>query len=243
MSEVQTVQPPVVDKSMRYRDRSWLSIADTKCNNTTGSVLVGEHPAEWTVVETEQAKFLFDGMIYIGQKVLLSGDLTVGLITKLFIDPNRHLTHLAVRTARLFGQHKMVPIALVSAVSDLRVQLSISLEQFNDLSEYQSDPTIAEAVDRALWQDIVLRSTDYYQIDVQVRDGVVILHGHVITGMNQWRAETAGNSIPGILGFRSYLIPDDKFNPGISRGTRSDGTRYRQHVFFQSGEWRGGSDG
>jgi hypothetical protein len=39
---------------------------------------------------------------------------------------------------------------------------------------------------------------------------MIALNGHVITSMNQWRAETAVKNIPGILGMKSYIIPDDK---------------------------------
>lgn len=53
-------------------------------------------------------------------------------------------------------------------------------------------------------------SVHYYQIDVRVRDGIVILNGHVNTSMNQWRAETAVENIPGNFGLKSFLIPDDK---------------------------------
>ena len=88
--------------------------------------------------------------------------------------------------------------------------LSINREQFKELPEYQADSTIAEEVDRALWKDVVLRDTDYHEIDVRVRDGIITLNGHVITSMNQWRAETAVKNIPGVLGVKSYLIPDDK---------------------------------
>lgn len=68
----------------------------------------------------------------------------------------------------------MVPIEFVNEATPLRVQLFITREQFMELPEYQTDPSIAEAVDRALWNDVVLRHTDYYGIDVQVRDGVVL---------------------------------------------------------------------
>lgn len=209
MIEVPTVQP-VVDESGRYRDRSWLAVEDRKCNDAVDGVIVGNDPAILAAVRPDGSRAPFDGLIHIGQNVFLPGDHLVGLATKIFVDPSRHVTHLAVRTASLFGHHKMVPIAFVSAVTDSRVELSIPHEQFKKLHEYQSDPSIAKEVDRALWNDVVLRHTDYYGIDVQVRDAVVLLHGYVLTCMNQWRAETAVKNIPGILGVRSYLIPDDK---------------------------------
>lgn len=209
MNEVQTAQLGV-EVSRRYRDRSWLSIEDSQCLDVSDPVNLGKQPAGWVTIEPDESTFPFDGVISTGQNVFLPDEHLIGLTTKLFVDPSGHITHLAIRTARLFGHHKMVPIAFVREVTPLRVQLSITREQFMELHEYQSDPSISEEVDRALWKDVVLRDTDYHQIDFRVRDGVVIMHGHVITGMNQWRAETAVKNIPGILGFRSYLIPDDK---------------------------------
>jgi hypothetical protein len=55
----------------------------------------------------------------------------------------------------------------------------------------QADESIAEQVDRALWNIGVLRTTDYREIDVDVKDGVVFLSGHVISASNQQRAEVA----------------------------------------------------
>jgi osmotically-inducible protein OsmY len=73
----------------------------------------------------------------------------------------------------------------------------------------KADASIAEKVDRALWNNGVLRSTDYREIDVDVKDGVVFLNGHVISASNQKRAEDAVRTIPGVLDVKSYLVPDD----------------------------------
>lgn len=199
-----------VDESSRCRDRWWLSMEDEQRFEATEPVVVGEYLGKLEKSESEPSKVLFDGLISIGQKAFLPGDQLIGLTTKLFINASRHLTHLAIRTGGLLGHHKMVPITSVSDVIPLGIQLSLTREQFMGLLDYQSDTSIAEEVDRALWKDVVLRDTDYHEIDVQVRDGVVLLHGHVINSMNQWRAETAVKGIPGILGFKSNLIPDDK---------------------------------
>ncbi len=72
------------------------------------------------------------------------------------------------------------------------------------------DASIAEKVDRALWKNGMLRSTDYGEIDVSVKDSIVFLRGHVISTSNQQLAEDAARTIPGVLGVKSYLVPDDK---------------------------------
>ena len=73
-----------------------------------------------------------------------------------------------------------------------------------------ADASIAKKVERALWKNGMLRSTDYREIDVAVKDGVVFLMGHVISTSNQQLAEDAVRTIPGVLGVKSYLVPDDK---------------------------------
>lgn len=209
MFETQTVQTGV-DESNRCRDRSWLSMEDEKRFGVANPVNIGEYNGGLVGIEPEALDAQFGGLIHIGQKVFLPGDQFIGLTTKLFLNPSGQTSHLAIRTARLFGRQKMVPIAYVSDVTSLRVLLSINQEQFTELPEYQADSSIAEEVDRALWKDLVLRDTDYHEIDVQVSDGIITLNGHVITSMNQWRAETAVKNIPGILSVKSHLIPDDK---------------------------------
>jgi osmotically-inducible protein OsmY len=80
----------------------------------------------------------------------------------------------------------------------------------------KADASIAEKVDRAFWNNGVLRSTDYQEIDVDVKDGVVFLSGHVISTTNQQRAEAAARTIPGVIGVKSYLVPDDKITREVA---------------------------
>ena len=200
MLETQTEQY-MLEETNRCRDRFWLSLDE-------GEGFVEANP----VIDAQ-----FDGKIHTGQKVFLPGDQFIGRITRLFRKPGGQVSYIAVRTARLFGRHKMVPIASVSDVTPLRVLLSIDRDQFMELTGYPTDRFISEEVDRALWKDVVLRDTDYYEIDVQVRDGIITLNGHVITSMNQWRAVTAANNIPGSLGVNSHLIPDDKLTLMVAK--------------------------
>jgi osmotically-inducible protein OsmY len=73
-----------------------------------------------------------------------------------------------------------------------------------------ADKSVAEKVDRAFRNNGMLRSTDYREIDVVVKAGIVFLSGHVISTSNQQIAEAAARSIPGVLGVKSYLVSDDK---------------------------------
>jgi len=204
------VEQTRIDELNRCRDRAWLSIEDEKRFGITNLANFGKPDGKIAEIDPEAVDPPFGGMIHIGQKVFLPGDQLIGLTTKLFYNLSGNVSYLAVRTARLFGRHKMVPIASISDVTSLRVMLSMNRDQFMELPGYPTDFSIAEEVDRALWKDVVLRDTDYHEIDVQVQNAMITLNGHVTTSMNQWRAETAVKNIPGILGMKSYIIPDDK---------------------------------
>jgi osmotically-inducible protein OsmY len=86
--------------------------------------------------------------------------------------------------------------------------LSVEEQNVHHMAD-KADASIVGKVDRALWNNGVLRSTDYREIDVDVKDGVVFLNGHVISASNQQRAEDAARTIPGVLDVKSYLVPDD----------------------------------
>jgi hypothetical protein len=83
-------------------------------------------------------------------------------------------------------------------------------EQNKQATNDRADDFIAEKADQALRRNNVLRSTDYGQINVAVKDGIVYLSGHVISASNQRRAEDAVSPIPGVLGVKNNLVPDDE---------------------------------
>jgi osmotically-inducible protein OsmY len=86
----------------------------------------------------------------------------------------------------------------------------LKVEELNGQAKQDHvDGFISEKVNHTLWNNGLLRSTAYQQIDVVVNGGVVFLSGHVISSGNQRRAEDAVLSIPGVLGVKSSLVADD----------------------------------
>ena len=114
----------------------------------------------------------------------------------------------------LAAQTTQVSLAEFSRCDD-RSWLSVE-EQNVDHKADKADASIAEKLDRAFWNSGVLRSTDYGEIDVDVKDRIVFLSGHVINTSNQQRAEDAARTIPGVLGVKSYLVPDDKITREVA---------------------------
>lgn len=89
-------------------------------------------------------------------------------------------------------------------------------EQYVDRKTVQANENLAEKVDRALWDIGVLRSTDYREIEIAVRDGVVYLGGHVISTGNQQKAEDAALTTQGVLGVKSFLVSDDQLRREVA---------------------------
>jgi hypothetical protein len=74
----------------------------------------------------------------------------------------------------------------------------------------KTDEGISENIYHAFWMDDVLRATEYYDIDVRVRDGRVFLGGHIVSGANHSRIFTALRPIADILEIKDHLILDDR---------------------------------
>ena len=74
----------------------------------------------------------------------------------------------------------------------------------------KTDASIKESIERALWNDDVLRAIEYYEIAVHVKNGIVYLNGHIVSTTSQSRIKKAIGAIPGILGIKNNLVLDDQ---------------------------------
>lgn len=73
----------------------------------------------------------------------------------------------------------------------------------------KTDLVIKQLVYHALWADDVLRSLDYLEIDVHVKNGIVHLSGHIASTNNQARVYRAIQTVPGVLDIKNKLVLDD----------------------------------
>ena len=71
------------------------------------------------------------------------------------------------------------------------------------------DLALEERIHDALWKDAVLRATDISEIDVHVKNGIVYLRGHLLSGNNRQRVEKALQEVDGIPGIRSSFVMDE----------------------------------
>jgi osmotically-inducible protein OsmY len=78
------------------------------------------------------------------------------------------------------------------------------------------DAAIKASTEHAIWNDDVLRAIEYYEIDVQVKNGIVYLYGHIAGSSSKSRVENTLRSIPGVLGFQNHLVLDDKLTLDVA---------------------------
>ncbi len=193
-----------LDEFNRCNDLVWTTAEHPNQPGLANPVEFGSLP-----VESAASQSGFAGLIRAGQSVFLTGNQSIGSITSLLPGDAGDVSYLVIRKAGLWGHHKIVPVALVNEVNPSSVCLSIDRSKFQGLPEYKTDATIANEIDSALWNDEVLRFTDYHEVDVQVKNGVVVLSGHITGVMNRQRIENAVGSVTGILAVRVHLVADD----------------------------------
>ncbi len=80
----------------------------------------------------------------------------------------------------------------------------------------RADAEIKENIYQALWKDDVIRSLEYYEIDIHVKNGVVHLNGHIVGSTSEYRIENALRSVSGIMEIKNNLILDDKLTLEIA---------------------------
>ncbi len=86
----------------------------------------------------------------------------------------------------------------------------------NTVPTKKTDAALKESIYRAFWKDNFLRTIEYYEVDVHVRDGFVRLDGHVVSATSQSLIENAIRPIPGILGMKNNLVLDDKLTGEVA---------------------------
>src|SRR5512141_867367 len=82
----------------------------------------------------------------------------------------------------------------------------------------RADADLAEDVDKALWNVPTLRSLDYNNIQIRVRNGMVGLYGHVASSTNRLEAEQAIRGLRGVVGIKDQLVMDDRLLAELSTG-------------------------
>jgi osmotically-inducible protein OsmY len=160
--------------------------------------------------KNEASQKRYEELFHVAQPVFSNENQAVGQIFLMVRGAAGKVSNLIVRTSRFWGRNKICPIELVSDVTRQGVLLLIDRMKFRDLPDYKTDAQIEHDVKRALWNDDILRVTDDQEVNVQVKNGIVSLSGHIRSMVNQRRIENAVRTVKGILGVRIHLIEDEK---------------------------------
>jgi len=178
-----------------------------------------QHPHEALALRPGQQVFCRDGH--------------AGHVTLLLLDPRGQVRQFVMHLGYL-GHDVIVPTDWVRESDAENVHLSVNRHALEGLSGYRPDSALAAEVDRALWNDDVLRQSDYHEINVAVSNGVVILNGYVMTGSIKARAEQAARKVPNVLGVENHLIPDEQVVIAVAQALARDARTREQRVYVSA---------
>jgi sporulation protein YlmC with PRC-barrel domain len=181
-----------------------------------------------SLVGADEARGLGQGL-RVGQSVD-SRDGREGRVSRLLRDRHsREVTHLVVRTRRLFGRELIVPVEWVAEVGPDRVLLKADSQGLAELPEYRTDEELDGDVRRALWRNEDLRRSGRLLLSADVREGVVTLRGFVPDRRSQRLAAEVAGRTRGVRGLRDELVPDDELEIRVARAMADD-ERTRAYV-------------
>ena len=167
-----------------------------------------------------------------GQQVFCR-DGHAGHVTLLLLDPRGQVRQFVMRLGYL-SHEVIVPVDWVGESDAENVHLSVNRHALEGLPGYRPDSVIAAEVDRALWNDDVLRESDYDEIDVVVSNGVVSLNGYVMTLTIKARVERAARTVHDVLDVENHLIADDQVVIAVAQALDHDVRTREQTVYVNA---------
>lgn len=159
--------------------------------------------------------------IAIGQRVFCS-DGYAGSIISLLSDPEGWVDAIVVQIRSLWRRQVIVPFEWIEKITEEKIHLSIGKNELRNLTPYRSDSALTAGVRKALWADVVLRQTEYRQIDVKVENGTVYLCGYVSLPSMKVRAERAALKADGIWKLENLLTVDSDLTLAVAQAVGKD---------------------
>jgi len=190
--------------------------------------------------QREEAKIAQHGILEGDTVTLRSGqqvwatDGRAGHVDLLLLDASGHVRHFVIRRGSLLSRDVIVPVDWISKIDKRGVWLAMERAALERLPSYRPDSAIASDVERALLRDEVIRAIDFEAIDVDVRDGVVILSGCVSTAANKRRAERAARTVPGVLEVENRIVIDEEVVAAVAAALGRDDRTRGKHIFIST---------
>jgi osmotically-inducible protein OsmY len=188
--------------------------------------------SNWQVISTDGAP-LSVLPVAIGQQVFCSDGYT-GSIISLLSDSEGWVDAIVVQTRGLWRHKVIVPFDWIEKITEEKVYLSIGKSELRKLSPYRSDAALTAAVNKALWEDVILRRTEYRQIHVKVENSIVYLYGYVALPSVKVRAERAALKTDSIWKVENLLTIDSELQIAVAQAIGKDPRTQKARIFIGS---------
>lgn len=188
--------------------------------------------SNWQVISTDGAP-LSVLPVAIGQQVFCR-DGYAGSIISLLSDSEGWVDAIVVQIRGL-GRHKViVPFDWIEKITEEKVYISIGNSELKKLRPYRSDAALTAAVNKALWEDVILRRTEYQQIHVKVENSIVHLYGYVSLPSIKVRAERAALKTDRIWKVENLLTIDSELQIAVAQAIEKDPRTQKARIFISS---------
>lgn len=127
-----------------------------------------------------------------------------------------HGRQLLVRSGWWSSTIRRVALSDVASVESRGVLLSLDREHFLKQPRYVPDDELGVAAYQALWTVVPLRYAAVRSIEIQVRDGVVRLSGHVANEIRRRQAIRRVNATPGVVQVKDDLVTDEQLVKAVA---------------------------
>lgn len=193
---------------------------------------LSQRVSNWQVISTDGA-LLSVLPVAIGQQVFCSDGHT-GSIISLLSDTEGWVDAIVVQIRGLWRPKVIVPFDWIEKIDGEKVYLFIGKSELKNLTPYRSDSALTADVDKALWDDVILRRTEYRQIKVEAINSIVNLHGYVSTSSMKARAEEAVLKAVGVWKVANYLTIDDELKNDVAQAIGKDARTQKARIFVGS---------
>ena len=168
--------------------------------------------------------------IAVGQHVMFS-DGHSGKITRLLADKDGRLGRFVIQARGWSRRKVLIPMDRIERIDGEDVYLSIAKHDLKRLPTSRPDDVLVALVNQALWEDTLLRRTDYRQIHVKVENGVAYLSGYVSFPSMSSGAEKAALKVDGIWKVENDLTIDRDLEIAVAQAIGNDPLAKNARVF------------
>jgi osmotically-inducible protein OsmY len=185
--------------------------------------------SNWRIISTD-AETTPVLPIAVGQNVMFS-DGHSGKITRLLADKDGRLGRFVIQARGWSRRKVLIPMDHIERIDEADVYLSITKRDLKRLPTSRPDDVLVALVNQALWEDTLLRRTDYRQIHVEVENGVAYLSGYVSFPSMSSGAERAALKVDGIWKVENDLTIDRDLEIAVALAIGNDPLAKKARVF------------